>query len=129
MSYVLDTHSLIWFLTSNNKIGKNALELLRKADEGKEEIIVPTVVLAEILYICEKKKVAIKFREILERIKDSSNYIIYDLNLEVILKLEELDKIHELHDRIIIATAILSNSKIITKDEAITESGYAEIIW
>ena len=129
MSYVLDTHALIWFLTSDSKLGKKALELLRNADDERETIIIPTVVLAEVLHICEKKKVALKFKEILKKINDSSNYIIYDLNLEVILKLEELDKINELHDRIIIATSILSDSKIITKDEIIRNSNYVEVVW
>jgi len=36
MPYVLDTHALIWFLTSDNKLGKKALELLRRADMGEE---------------------------------------------------------------------------------------------
>ena len=129
MSYVLDTHALIWFLTSDNKLGNKALELLRRADTGKETIIIPTVVLAEVLYICEKNKVAIKFKEIFEKINEKDNYIVYDLNLEVILKLEELSKIHELHDRIILATAVLSDSKIITRDGPIKESNYAEVVW
>ena len=109
MPYVLDTHALIWFLTSDNKLGKKALELLRRADMGEETIIIPTVVLAEIFYICEKNKVALKFREILDKITNSSNYEVYDLNLNIILKLEELNKIRELHDRIIIANHKLHN--------------------
>ena len=81
------------------------------------------------MYICEKNKVAIKFKEIFEKINEKDNYIVYDLNLEVILKLEELSKIHELHDRIILATAVLSDSKIITRDGPIKESNYAEVVW
>jgi len=129
MPYVLDTHALIWFLTSDNKLGKKALELLRRADMGEETIIIPTVVLAEIFYICEKNKVALKFREILDKITNSSNYEVYDLNLNIILKLEELNKIRELHDRIIIATAVLTDSEIMTRDKNIRESNYVRVVW
>lgn len=70
MAYVLDTHSFVQFLTSDNKLGKNDLELLRRADICEETVIIPTVVLAEIFYICEKKKVALKVREILDKINN-----------------------------------------------------------
>ena len=129
MPYVLDTHALIWFLTSDNKLGKKALELLRRADMGEETIIIPTVVLAEIFYICEKKKEPIRFIDILEKINERSNYIVYDLNLNIILKLEELNKIRELHDRIIIATAVLTDSEIMTRDKNIRESNYVRVVW
>jgi len=69
------------------------------------------------------------FDRILDKIENSSNYLIYDLNLEVIRKLKELTKIRELHDRIIVAIALLSDSKILTKDENIASSNYAEVIW
>ena len=129
MNYVLDTHALIWFLTSNNKLGKKALEILRRADSEKETIIIPTVVLAEVLYICEKNNAEIKFREILDRINENSSFLVYELNLEVILKLQNLKKIKELHDRIIVATGILSESNIITKDQNILDSKYVGVIW
>ena len=69
------------------------------------------------------------FDRILDKIENSSNYLIYDLNLEVIRKLKELTKIRELHDRIIVAIALLSDSKILTKDEKIASSNYVEVIW
>ena len=129
MVYVLDTHALIWFLTSDKRLGANVLNILRMADSGKETVILPTVVLAETLYLCEKKKVSLKFGEILGKIDERDNFIVYDLNFEVILKLEELRNIKELHDRVIVATALLTGSKILTKDKNIRESNYAEIVW
>jgi len=70
-----------------------------------------------------------KFREILDKITNSSNYEVYDLNLNIILKLEELNKIRELHDRIIIATAVLTDSEIMTRDKNIRESNYVRVVW
>ena len=129
MAFVVDTHALIWFLTKNKKLGKNALNKLKLADENKESIIIPSIVLAEIFYICENKRMVLDFDRILDKIENSSNYLIYDLNLEVIKKLKELTKIRELHDRIIAAIALLSDSKILTKDEKIASSNYVEVIW
>ena len=129
MAYVVDTHALIWFLTDNRNIGKEAKGILRRADENDEMVIIPTIVLAEVFYVCEKKKIGEKFKNLLGKLGKSLNYVIYDLDLEIILKLEELDKIKELHDRIIVATALLTNSKILTKDESIIDSEYVDFVW
>ena len=129
MLYLADTHSLVWFLTDSSKLGKKALELLNRAERGNGIIFIPTIVLAEIMYICERKKAAIKFKDVLRKLENSSNYIVYNLDLGVLNKSQGLTKIHELHDRIIVATAQIVRAKILTKDEDIKNSGYAETIW
>jgi len=110
MLYVADTHSIIWFLTKDERLGKKAKDILEKADEGKVIVIIPTIVLAELIFICEKKDASIKFKEILDKINESSNYIYYNLDIKVILEISNLSKIPEMHDRIITATAKLNRA-------------------
>lgn len=129
MLYVADTHSLIWFLSDPKKLGKNASKIFDKAEEGRCVIVIPTIVLAEIMYISEKKKANIKFMDILRKLQNSLNYVVYNLDLEVLIKSKDLIKINELHDRIIIATAQIIGAKILTRDENITTSAYAEVVW
>ncbi len=116
-------------MNEDNNLGKNALEIFNKADEGDATIIVPTIVLAEIIYLCEKKKVSINIKDALDKIKDSSNYIPYNLNLQILEKLSDIPNIHDMHDRIIIATAVMTNSILITKDGEIIKSGMVRTIW
>lgn len=127
--YVTDTHTIIWYLTNDIKLGKNAKEILDKAEKGQEIIIVPTIVLVEISYICERKGVSIKFKEILDKISKSINYIPHSLDLNVVFKINDLVKLHDIHDRIIVATAQLFNAKILTKDSKIKDTDYAEVVW
>ncbi len=129
MAFLVDTHTLIWFLTKDNKLSARVIEILKRAEDGEETIIIPTIVLAEIMYICERKKVGLSFSKIIEGLKGSVNYIVYDLDIDTIIKANELNKILELHDRIIVASAILTDSKILTKDENIRKSNYVDAIW
>lgn len=129
MLYVTDTHSLVWFLTNDAKLGKNARKIFDKAETGENTIVIPTIVLAEILYIAEKKNIAIKFKDVLEKISNSLNYPTYNLDVPVLLRAYILNKVPEMHDKIIIATAQLINAKLITDDKAIKKSGYVKIIW
>ena len=105
--YVVDTHALLWYLAEDQSLGKKAKKVLDRADKGDVDIVIPTTVLAEALFITEKHKVDFEFLDIIETIKNSSNYTISPLDIEIILRCHDLKSIPELHDRIIVATAIL----------------------
>lgn len=127
--FVADTHALLWHLTEDKRLGKKAREIFDRADRGDVDIVIPTTVLAEALFITEKHKVDLKFMDIIEDIKKSSNYILHPLDLEVVLKCHEFKKIPELHDRIIVATASLLDAKLISKDAEIAASKKVGVVW
>lgn len=127
--FVTDTHALLWHLTEDESLSKEAKEIFGRADKGEVDVVIPTTVLAEALFITEKHKVDLKFMEIIEDIRNSSNYLWYPLDLEVIMKCHELIKIPELHDRIIVATAMLLDAKLITKDPVIAAIKEVDVIW
>ena len=127
--YVTDTHGFLWFLSKDEKLGKKALEIFRLCDKGKETVVIPSIVLLECLYVCEKKKIEYEFREITLKIQGSFNYPIYPLDEEVVLECQKFADISEPHDRIIVATAKLLNAKLITKDADIINSSTVETVW
>ena len=127
--YVVDTHALLWYLAEDQSLGKKAKKVLDRADKGDVDIVIPTTVLAEALFITEKHKVDLEFLDIIETIKNSSNYTISPLDIEIIMRCHDLKSIPELHDRIIVATAILLEAKLITKDLTITNSEEVAVIW
>ena len=129
MIYTADTHSIIWFLTKDRKLGNEALKAFRSADEGKSLVIIPSIVLAEIIYIIEFKGVHIQFSDITKKFEESMNYIVYNLNLEVLMEMEKYKKLKDIHDRIIVATANICKSKLIGNDSEINKSGYVETVW
>jgi predicted nucleic acid-binding protein len=53
--YVTDTQALIKFLNGKKVINDIVDSVFRKTDEGKNIIIIPSVVLFEIGYLYEKK--------------------------------------------------------------------------
>jgi len=127
--YVTDTHALLWYLTGDERLGKGAKEIFSKADSGGIRIFIPSIVLAESLYVTEKHRVDMEFIKILGDIQKSRNYIIYPLDAEVVIKCQNLKEIPELHDRILVSTAKILNAKILTKDREITNSGVVETVW
>jgi PIN domain nuclease of toxin-antitoxin system len=56
MKYVADTHALVWYFTSDQRLGKIAYKALQASKE-KNGILVPTIVLAELLYISKRERI------------------------------------------------------------------------
>ncbi len=128
MNYVSDTHSLVWYLMNDKKLSPGALHAFEQAaDEGA--VIIPTVVLAEVMYIAEKGRVTISFKQTLTEIEASDIFRISPLNLEVLQVAADIGITLEMHDRLIIATAKVSNATLITCDTRITESGVVSTLW
>ena len=127
--YVTDTHAFLWFLTEDNRIGKKAKEVFISCDRGETIIVIPSIVLIEALFVCEKKKIDIEFKKILEKIQNSFNYPVYPLDIRIILECQSLKQLQDPHDRIIVATAKLLNATLITKDKNIKTSRLIKTIW
>jgi PIN domain nuclease of toxin-antitoxin system len=127
--FVTDTHSLAWYFTGSSKLGIKALQAFRASSAGKTVIIVPTIVLAEIMDISEKKRIKIDYQELVNRIEDSSNFETYPLDIHVLKTARSIAAIPELHDRIIVATARLLEARVLTHDENLQKSGLVEVVW
>jgi PIN domain nuclease of toxin-antitoxin system len=128
-NYVTDTHALLWYLTDDGRLSKDANLIFEETERGEHLIIVPTIVLLESLDVIEKKRVAYDFDLVLQSIQDNENYIIWDLDLEVVSQVEKIRNVPELHDRIIVAIARLCDAGLITKDGEITESKEVKTEW
>lgn len=81
MVYGLDTHTLLQFLEESSKIGPAALKILRHS--GKQ-LIVPSIVLAEIKYLAQKGKTSLSVEEAIEVLGSDPRCIIYPLDSNVI---------------------------------------------
>jgi len=127
--YVTDAHGFLWLLSKDERLSEKALEIFRACDKGKEIIVIPSIVLLECMCVCEKKRISIEFREIIQKIQGTLNYPIYPLDEEIVLECQIVGEITEAHDRVIVATTKLLNAKLITKDVSIANSNIVETIW
>ncbi|SRR3972149_409678 len=128
MYFVADTHAFLWYLTDSPKLSKRAVDIFNLGDQGKIVIIVPAIVLLECIDILDKKKVELQFEEIMFKISQANNLILSEINWGLILEVNQIKGIKDLHDRIIIATAKIFDASIISKDKLI-KSFYSKTIW
>ncbi len=129
MVHIVDSHALIWFLEGDERLGANAKAILTDPDA---RLVLPTIVLAEIAYLYGRKRIKTNVGKILADVASADNCIVYPLDERVV---ERLPEGLELHDAIVVATAIVYRDVlgeqvvIVTKDRSITGSGLAPLIW
>ena len=129
MRYVLDTHALVWFLAKDKRLSKRARDVIQ---DPQANLIVPTIVLAEVKHIADRTRVPVSFAEVLSAVTASANYTVAPLDIPTIAHLPaSLD----IHDALIVATALhvrqLYNDEVtvLTMDLKITESTLTKTLW
>jgi PIN domain nuclease of toxin-antitoxin system len=128
MDHVTDTHSIVWYFTDDTRLSSRALDVFEKTiREGV--IIIPTVVLAEIMYIAGKGKITLTFDETLQKIDSYENFIVAALDVKILKVAEKIKVNLEMHDKLIAATALYYNASLITRDPLIIKSGACTTIW
>lgn len=127
MNYILDTHTLIWFLEGDENLSKNSLNHIQ---DLQNSCFVSSASLWEmaIKISLQKLKLNTSFQHLPELIWDNGLEIL-PIEFEHFLKISSLPFYHkDPFDRIIIAQSLLENFRIIGKDENFEQYGI-KLIW
>jgi len=118
----------VWYFTDGPQLSRKALEAFeRTIKEGL--IIVPSVVLAEIMYIAKKGKITLGFEETMGRIEEYENFDIAPPDVDILRVANQIELDMEMDDRLIMATAIYFDAILITRDEQIKGSALCPNVW
>ena len=126
--YVIDTQALVRFLAGKKVFNDHIDKILERADEGENIIVIPSVVIFEIGYLYEKRRIPISLGDIEHIVDRSLNYTEEPLSLGVIKAAFEISDIPELHDRLIAGTARYLNLRMITNDPVILASQFVACV-
>ena len=126
----LDAHSVVWYIDEKlkDRLSSAALEAIRKA-ERDAVIYIPAIAIMEIIYLVEKGKVNTALENLMLYIERSSSYQIVPVDTHL-LKIAIPLRGMEIHDRLILATALMTDSMLVSKDREIAAMSQAvEVIW
>lgn len=125
--YSLDTHAIVWYLLKDKKLSKIAEESIRSIFKKQAVGIISIMVLLELYYVSLKDK-RFDFAKTMDLIRDT-NIRIVNFDMRVLSKAVELPKGFDIHDRIIVATSILTNTQLVTRDGVLRNLFPNETIW
>ena len=126
-AYVAGSHILGAYLL--DQLPKKSDRIFEEVENEKATLIIPSIVIAELIYVYEKARLASKIWETFEKLDTYPSFTIHPLD-EPLLKIIPGIKLAELHDRIIVATCICTKAKaLITKDQEIRSSNLVPTIY
>lgn len=126
MRFVADTHSLIWYLQGNERLSSSSRLLFDQRD-GEGNVVIPTIVLAEMMFILRKVKMGLSFSEVFQKIEKEERFLIQPLDAPIIKRAAALEKL-EIHDALIAATALVLDIPLMTTDLEIRQLKKLEVI-
>jgi len=128
VTFVADTHAIVWHLMDEARLGKAARRAFRTADEGRVVCYVPVISLVEISLLHEKGRLRPSLARILETLAGHTGYSILGLDLEQVKAFAAFPAVRDPMDRLILAAASATGSRLISADEVLEGRG-VERIW
>jgi PIN domain nuclease of toxin-antitoxin system len=124
----VDTHTLVWYVdeASNRKLTEKAIQMIDDAEKNSV-IYVSTISLMEVIDLSEKGRISISFRKVLSAIDTNEAYKVISVSSELIRTAIPLQGL-EIHDRLIVATALMTKSILVSKDREIRATGL-NVVW
>ncbi|MFN6167799.1 MAG: type II toxin-antitoxin system VapC family toxin [Pseudanabaena sp.] len=133
MSVVADTHTIIWYLRSPEKLSTNAVNALDNALNNGESICISAISLVEMNYLVEKNRIPTSSLEQLLQLIDDPlvNLVVIPLDTPVAKAFTQISRkiVPEMGDRIIAATALYLGLPLVTKDHKISNLSNIQIVW
>ena len=84
--------------------------------------------MVEILYLSERNRIPLNLKEVKRNLLHLDNYEIIDLDLDIVETAKTVKRL-ELHDRLIVSTALSLNVPVLTSDQIICDSRQVDVIW
>ena len=131
--FVTDAHPLVWHLTRDAHLSPCCRRIFAQTDAGKSTIWVPAIVLVEIIYLVEKRRLpeALTDRMFALLEPPAVNYRLVGLDLTILRALRQVKRevVPDMPDRIIAATALSLGLPLLSRDRALAAVKELEVIW
>ncbi len=125
---VADTHALVWHLTDPKRLGKGARRVFVSTDRGRALCYIPAITVIEIWLLYERGRLRIGPPRILETIAGHEGYAVLAFDIEQAVEFGTLSGIRDPMDRMIVAAARATGSRLISSDQALDGFG-VERVW
>jgi PIN domain nuclease of toxin-antitoxin system len=129
---IADTHTAIWYLFSDPRLGKAASAFIDTTIAKGDHIGVSAISIAEMVYLIEKGRIPANVLKDLPAATADPRAVLQHIPLRenIALKMAEVSRqdVPDLPDRVIAATALFHNVPVLSRDGRI-RSSQVRTIW
>lgn len=130
--YVTDTHALVFFANRNQRaLSRRAWEVFEQAENRQALILVPPAALWELSDLERSGRIKLiqPYEEWARQLFTHPCFDCVPLDEAIIAEARSCNINDDIFDAAIVATARVKGLPLITRDNAITNSGLVEIVW
>jgi PIN domain nuclease of toxin-antitoxin system len=122
-SVVADTHAIVWHLADPRRLGRGARRAFAAVDAGRWLCHVPVIALVEITLLHERSRLRMGPAQLLDAIAGHPGYAILGLDIAQAMEFGALPQIRDPLDRLVLAAARATGSRLVSADEALEDHG------
>jgi PIN domain nuclease of toxin-antitoxin system len=130
---VVDTHTIIWYLSRSTKISVSAVNILDTATANNLPIFIASITLVEMIYLVERNRIpTAALQDLMQELsRVDSPFVIVPLTTEVTQSLSQIprDVVPDMPDRVIAATAHQLQIPLVTCDHKIQACSVIQTLW
>jgi len=123
-----DTHAFVWHVIEPARLGKGARRAFTASDAGRSTCHISAISLVEIALLHEKGRLRLGAAQMLDAIAGHPGYAVLPIDLEQAIEFGALPAIRDPMDRMIVAAARATGSRLISADQALRGHG-VDIVW
>lgn len=127
--YVADTHALFWYFIASPLLGAQAQVAFDEGKEGQALIYIPSIVLAELYFLNEKRQRPMDYSATFALLMQSAQFVLLPFEPIDTLEFDRDKAVSDIHDRIIVGLARRVNATLLTRNAQITDSGVVTTMW
>jgi len=128
-TYVVDTHALAWFIGNDKRLSSRVEQILDRAEVGEVQVLIPTLVLAELTHLAQRRRIAVTVEDLLNQIRKGNGFTIVAFDFAIFQMMLTLPNDWDIHDRIIAATARFYRVVLMTRDDVLRGYADLETVW
>jgi PIN domain nuclease of toxin-antitoxin system len=133
MPHLIDTHTLVWHLTSDRRLSQAAQYIMQQADAGRDQVVIPSICVVELIYLMERGRVrtALMTQVLSAMQSPAANYTVAALDAPVALAVRQVPRatVPDMPDRVIAATAIVRGLHLVTRDARLRALPDVTCVW
>ena len=128
---VADTHAVIWYLSADSRLPASARAMIDQAATAGDQVAFSAITLVEIVYLIEKGRIPPDtYNRLLAAVgSERAGLTVVPLDETVAEFLIQVsrDRVPDMPDRIIVATALRLGVPLISRDRKIQVSGVSTV--
>lgn len=128
ITLVADTHALVWHLTDPKRLGRSARRAFGGADTGHRLCYVPAIVIIELWLLYERGRLRVGPLQVLETLASHPGFAVLALDVEQAVEFGSLTAIRDPMDRLVVAAARATGSRLLSADDALGGHG-VDRVW